>query len=156
MTRARRKECIGCGSTSDAHSITCTQVFRPLDVIRPPFKLGDVSRLADEMRRAKPSKYRARKTVVDNIEFHSAAEARRYGELKLLEKGGYIRRLELQPVYRIAINGIHVCKVILDFRYYENGIGWVDEDLKGRDNPLSRLKRKLVEAQYGIKVRLVA
>ncbi len=130
---------------------TSQQPFRPqFDLAAQVKRFG-----ADSLLPPKRSKYGARKTVVDNIEFHSAAEARRYGELKLLEKGGYIRKLELQPVYRIAINGIHVCKVILDFRYYENGVGWVDEDLKGRDNPLSRLKRKLVEAQYGIKVRLV-
>ncbi len=105
---------------------------------------------------AKHSKYGARKTVVDNIEFHSAAEARRYGELKLLERGGYIRKLELQPVYRIEINGKHICKVILDFRYFE-GQERVVEDVKGRDNAVSRLKRKMVEAAYpGTKIRLVA
>ncbi len=125
---------------------------------RPKLKPGEslVAWLGRTSHPAKRSKYGAKPVIIDGHRFASQAEARRYGELKLLEKGGYIRRLELQPVYRIAINGIHVCKVILDFRYYENGVGWVDEDLKGRDNPLSRLKRKLVEAQYGIKVRLVA
>jgi hypothetical protein len=100
------------------------------------------------------SKYGAVKTVVDNITFHSKREAARYGELKLLEKSGYISRLELQPVYPIEIDGTHICKVILDFRYFE-GAQRVAEDTKGQDNALSRLKRKLVEAQYRIKVRVV-
>jgi hypothetical protein len=104
---------------------------------------------------AKRSKYGAVKTVADGIEFHSAAEARRYGELKLLERAKHIRQLELQPVYSIDIGGRHICRVILDFRYWE-GTERFTEDVKGKDNPLSRLKRKLVEAAYpGTKVRIV-
>lgn len=101
------------------------------------------------------TKYHAVRTTVDSIEFHSKREAARYSELKLMEKGGYIRQLELQPVYVIDINCKRVCKVILDFRYFEGGER-VCEDVKGVDNALSRLKRKLVEAAYpGVKVRIV-
>lgn len=103
----------------------------------------------------RPNKYGAVRTVVDGITFHSAAEARRYGQLKLLERAGHIRQIELQPVYVVEIGGVRICKVILDFRYLEFGMPVV-EDVKGRDTPVSRLKRKLVEAAYpGTKVRLV-
>lgn len=101
------------------------------------------------------SKYRAVKTVVDGITFHSAAEARRYLQLKLLERSGHIRQIELQPVYKIEIGGKHICKVILDFRYWEGQLRVV-EDVKGRDTAVSRLKRKLVEASYpGTKIMVV-
>lgn len=100
------------------------------------------------------TKYRAVRTEADGIVFASKREARRYQELRLLQRAGQIRNLALQPTYTITINGEVICKVILDFQYEENG-QTVIEDSKGMDNPLSRLKRKLVEAQYGIKVRLV-
>lgn len=92
---------------------------------------------------------------MDGIVFHSAAEARRYGQLKLLDRAGHIRQIELQPVYKIEIGGKHVCKVILDFRYWEGSLRIV-EDVKGKDTAVSRLKRKLVEASYpGTKITVV-
>lgn len=44
-------------------------------------------------------KFNAKPTTVDGIRFASQAEARRYSELKLLEKAGEIINLELQPVF---------------------------------------------------------
>jgi hypothetical protein len=104
---------------------------------------------------AKRNKFGAVKTEVDGITFDSKREAARYGELKLLERAKHLRLLELQPAYSIDIGGRHICKVILDFCYWE-GAKRVAEDVKGKDTPLSRLKRKLVEATYpGTKVRIV-
>ena len=101
------------------------------------------------------NKYGAVRTTVDGITFASKAEANRYQELKLLLKAQKIAELELQPKYKIAINGIKVCNVILDFRYYDKDTDkYIIEDVKGKDTPISRLKRKLVEAAYGIKVIL--
>ena len=42
------------------------------------------------------NKYKARKTVVDGIEFDSKKEANRYQELRLLEREGEIRNLRRQ------------------------------------------------------------
>lgn len=104
---------------------------------------------------ARPSKYRAVKTVVDGLIFASKAEARRYGELKLLEKGGYIRQLELQPEFVFALDGKPIFKYIADFRYFE-GLSRVVEDVKGMQTPVFRLKRKLIEAQFCVKIVVVA
>lgn len=41
-----------------------------------------------------PHKYHAKPTTVDGIRFASKAEARRYSELRLLEKAGEIKNLE--------------------------------------------------------------
>lgn len=54
------------------------------------------------------SKYHAKPTTVDGIVFHSAKEARRYAELKLLEKAGQIRNLLLQPRYRLYVHDLTV------------------------------------------------
>jgi hypothetical protein len=124
------------------------------------------------MRRAAPSKYRAVPTVVDGIRFHSKAEARRYQELKLLEKAGEIERLECQPRFPLftastsgktmqaarALAGImpKVGEYRGDFKYYDlRGGGWIVEDVKGMDTPLSKWKRKHVKAQYGIDVQII-
>jgi hypothetical protein len=51
------------------------------------------------------SKYRAKRCEVDGVTFHSQKEARRYSELKMMEKAGKIEQLELQPKFAIEING---------------------------------------------------
>jgi hypothetical protein len=111
------------------------------------------------------NKYRNVKTVVDGITFDSKAEARRYSELKLLERANEIRDLKLQPRYPLAIgdrpisirnkHGVKRKVVyIADFQYEQAGEIFI-EDVKGYDTPTSRLKRGIVEAQYGIRVREV-
>jgi hypothetical protein len=106
------------------------------------------------------SKYGAVATTIYGIRFHSQKEARRYGELKLLEKAGEIRELELQPVFPISVpqRGRHgvtvdVAKYIADFRYRSGPKGLlVIEDVKGMRTALYRLKKRLVECQYGITI----
>lgn len=106
--------------------------------------------------RWKRNKYGAKKVKLDGHVFDSKAEAMRYGELKLMEKAKEIFGLEVHPEFPIRINGIIVCIVMLDFGYLaKNFPRHCYEDVKGRDNSLSRLKRKLVEAQYGINVKLI-
>ena len=102
------------------------------------------------------NKMNATRVCVDGIFFHSKDESIRYGYLRLLEKAGEIKDLELQPKFTIFINNIKVCDVILDFKYFsllDNQLHY--EDFKGYDTDMSRLKRKLVEAQYNIKVEVV-
>ena len=108
----------------------------------------------------KPSKYRAKPTVVDGIRFASMKEAKRYGELKLLEKAGEITDLELQSVFHLnAANPSQPCfvgKYLADFSYYDARTRQlVVEDVKGFKTPLYRWKKKHVEAQYGLKIREV-
>lgn len=110
-------------------------------------------------------KYRAKATIVDGIRFASKKEARRYQELRLLEKAGEIRELQLQPEFDLLApgrcdgslhRGVKVGKYVADFRYRagRNGL-LVIEDVKGFKTPLYRWKKKHVEAQYGIEIREV-
>lgn len=95
------------------------------------------------------SKYGARKTEVDGITFDSRAEARRYGELKMLEQSAIIKDLELQPRYPLYVNGIKVCTYVADFHYYDCEKGqWVIEDKKGFKTPVYKLKLKFFRALY--------
>lgn len=99
------------------------------------------------------TKYHARRTFVDGIWFASAREAKRYAELKLLERAGKIRDLALQPIFRLhAAGGAYVASYRADFTY-KTDTETVVEDAKGFRTPLYKLKRKWLKLEHGIDVR---
>lgn len=95
----------------------------------------------------KKHKYNARPTIVDGIKFASAKEARRYGELKLLQMAGKISQLQLQPRYKLVIEETYIA----DFRYLENG-ETVIEDVKGCLTREYKRKRKAMKKQHGVTI----
>ena len=112
------------------------------------------------------NKYRAKPEIVDGVRFASKREAKRYRELKLLEAGGFITELELQPKFKLGADDAPIlirsagypngrrAVYLADFRYRHEG-ETVIEDVKGIDTPLSRLKRAVVEAQYRVQIALI-
>ena len=86
--------------------------------------------------------------------FASLKEHRRWQELKLLERAKEITQLVRQPRFPITFNGFKICDYVADAAYYEKG-KYVVEDTKSvaTRTPVYRIKRKLVQAQYGIEVR---
>jgi len=98
------------------------------------------------------SKYHAVKTIVDGIVFASKAEVARYWELKLAQQAGEIHGLTLQPRFPIVINNKKVCDYIADFEYITSSGVRVIEDVKGQRLPLYRLKKKMFEAAYGMRI----
>lgn len=121
-----------------------------------------------------PSKYKAKKTVVDGITFDSKKESKRYQELKLLEKAGKISNLQTQvkyvlipaqylptgEVYRQGKNkGKPKMKLAereiayyADFQYEEDG-QTVVEDVKGMRLSDYKLKRKMMLYFHGIQIK---
>ena len=103
------------------------------------------------------SKYRAIPTTIDNIRFASKAESRRYQELKLLIRAEQITDLVLQPAFVLhVVNHLTgevfvIGRYIADFSYVCDGHKVV-EDVKGMMTPVYRLKKKFVEAEYGIRI----
>ena len=95
------------------------------------------------------SKYRSRKTEIDGIVFDSAKEARRYLDLRLLERSGEIGSLERQVKYELLPKNGRERSVhyVADFRYEENG-KLVVEDVKGVRTREYILKRKLFKYRY--------
>lgn len=105
----------------------------------------------------RPHKYGAVRTEVDGISFASKAEARRYAQLKLLQKAGKIDRLELQPRYPISVGGHAICTYVGDFQYVEIGrdgyaTSRIVEDVKGVKTDVYQIKKKLLKALYGIDI----
>ena len=106
------------------------------------------------------TKYRSRKITIDGIEFDSTKEARRYDELKALERAGVIEDLQLQVKYDLIpsqrIDGRVVelpCTYTADFVYKENG-KTVVEDTKSpaTRTPVYVVKRKLMLWLHGIRI----
>lgn len=103
--------------------------------------------------RKKGNKYKNIKTVVDGITFDSKKEAARYQELKLMERAKEIYKLELQPKFPICIEGKKVFEYRADFRYWDGPAGnCIVEDVKGVKTDVYKLKKKCVEAAYGIEI----
>lgn len=103
----------------------------------------------------KVSKYKAKKTIVNGIEFDSKKEANRYATLLLLEKSGRIRDLKLQPVYELIPSFRKNNKTYrktsyrADFEYFDTKLNkMVVEDVKGFKTPVYLLKKKLFEYNY--------
>lgn len=98
---------------------------------------------------ARGSKFNAKKTVVDGIEFDSAKEAKRFTKLRALEEEGNIQGLRLQVPFELLpsfeCDGVKYrgMRYIADFVYYRNG-KQVVEDVKGVKTPEYKLKKKLM------------
>ena len=101
------------------------------------------------------SKYRSKKVVVDGITFDSKKESQRYVELKLLERCGRIKDLELQPKFELQPsfrkNGrtIRAINYVADFTYFDlEKMRIVVEDVKGLRTDVYSIKRKMFEFKY--------
>lgn len=109
---------------------------------------------------AKPkrkSKYRAVRTQVDGIWFDSKGEASRFHELKMFERANKIWLLKRQVKYPLhaAGDGMKIGEYIADFTYSERARkAVVVEDYKGFDTPLAKWKRRHLQAEYGVVVKL--
>ena len=101
------------------------------------------------------SKYKNKKSTYNGIQFDSKKEMNRYANLLLLEKANKISNLQLQVIYKIIINGFHVCTYIADFVYCDSDRGIVVEDVKSehtRTLPVFRIKKKLMKAVNNIEI----
>ena len=106
------------------------------------------------------NKFNAVATTVDGIRFDSLKEARRWGELRLLEKGGEIRNLRRQV--RIDLEGKNgplrtrtgrQMRLTVDFVYKDKRLNWAEvyEDSKGAITRDYEVRRAVAQAM-GIEV----
>lgn len=104
---------------------------------------------------------RCKKTEI--LYFQSGKERNRYAALRLQEKHGLISGLIVHPVYPLHVQNpggqrIQIAKYIADFGYRQGTGGFIVEDVKASDSksaldPVFVLKRKHVEAQYGLVIQ---
>ena len=108
------------------------------------------------------SKYGARRTTVDDIQFDSATEAKRWQELKAFESQGRIYdlrrqvRYDLVPTQKAQWKGDTTERpvyYVADFVYKLAETGQeVVEDSKGMRLPEYVIKRKLMRYFHGIRI----
>lgn len=109
----------------------------------------------------KPSKYRNRAVVISGTRFDSKGEARRWAELKLMERGHEICDLKRQVSIPLSGKSGPLLSekgrrytYRADFVYVDARTGFqVIEDFKGYETPVFKLKRAILEAQ-GIKIKV--
>jgi len=120
----------------------------------------------------KRSKFGAKPTIVDGIRFHSTGEAKRWMELLTLQAAGEVRDVRRQVAFAMRVqNGPviirsagypegRVAKYTADFTYFERDSKdreqwvYVIEDFKGHDASESRLRRAVIEAMLGTRIRI--
>lgn len=101
----------------------------------------------------KRSKYRNKRVSLDGHSFDSQAEAKRWAELKILERAGEIWGLTRQVKWPVFINEAHCFTWVADFVYHTTADNArVVEDVKGMRTALYKLKKKCVEAYYGFEI----
>ena len=103
-------------------------------------------------------KYNNKNKNKNGIKFDSKLEAKRYGQLKILERAGVIKGLELQPSFELLPsfrkNGKTWRRTVYkaDFRYILcEDDSYIIEDVKGSISVITdvfRLKQKLFEYKY--------
>lgn len=100
------------------------------------------------------AKYRNRKTIVDGITFDSMKEAKRYGELKMLEKAGKVLDLQLQPEFVLMVNNAPLTydsgrkiKYRADFAYLcTRRVKRIVEDVKGFKTTDYKIKKAIMKS----------
>lgn len=104
----------------------------------------------------KPSKYGNKKTLYAGVVYDSKAEADFAQQLNLLKKASDIKLRVLdvkrQVPYEVVVNGQKICTYYADFVVTYHG-RTVIYDVKGVKTAVYRLKKKLVEALHGVKIK---
>lgn len=116
-----------------------------------------------EKKAQKRNKYGAKATTVDGIEFDSKAEAKRYVQLKAMEKAGQVVDLRIQVPFELipaqdkAGRKERAVVYVADFTYRDSDGAFVVEDTKSAPTKTREyvIKRKLMLQVYGIAVREV-
>lgn len=105
------------------------------------------------------SKYGNKRVMVDGVWFDSQREAKRYGQLKMMEKAGEISALTLQVYFTLAesvvLNGRKkpALRYVADFCYNTNDGFPVVEDCKGHKTAVYRIKQHLMKSIFGIDIK---
>lgn len=102
------------------------------------------------------NKYNARKIrLPDGQVFDSVKEMNRWCELKLLARAGKITDLRRQVRFELIPkqDGERACSYIADFVYRDSGGNTVVEDCKGMKTEAYRIKKKLFQCRYDMKIK---
>lgn len=103
------------------------------------------------------NKYNAAGERIDGMWFASAAEGKRYLQLKAMVERNMIDNLRCQVKLPCVVNNKLICTYIADFAYVViddrgTAIRSVWEDVKGMVTDVYKIKKKLVQAVHHIEI----
>ena len=130
-----------------------------VDDFKKKFSLKD----GKVVKKTKSSKFNNVKVEIDGHTFDSIKEGEFYGSLKIKKNAGLIKDFQMQVQYDILVNNIHIAYYYLDFLIENNDGSFEYIGIKGKDKKSNKfiktgvfaLKKRLVEAIYGIKISMV-
>jgi hypothetical protein len=94
------------------------------------------------------SKYGAKSTIYNGVQYHSKKEAAVAARLDLEQKAGAIKGWDRQFPVELRVNNFPICKYYVDFRVFHNDETIELLEVKGFETEVFRLKRKLLEAAW--------
>lgn len=98
------------------------------------------------------SKYRVKRDPVDRtyngIVYDSEREMRHAQELDFFKLAGRISNIARQVPFVLQVNGIKICKIVIDFEVTWHTGQVVYQEVKGFETKDWKLKRKLFTALY--------
>jgi hypothetical protein len=105
------------------------------------------------------NKYGAIVKEYNGVNYHSTKEADYAKKLDFLVKLKQVEKWERQITYKLIVEGVLICKYILDFKvYYTDGhVDFIDikGQKKGQAYQMFVIKQKLMQAIYQIDVEVV-
>lgn len=117
-----------------------------------------------KLTKSSKNKYGAKKVVSNGKTFDSKKEAKRYTELLILQKNGYIKDLQTQVKYVLIPSQKdeqgkvieRECSYKADFVYFDiEANKTIVEDTKGFRTPEYKIKRKLMLYVHNIRIKEV-
>jgi hypothetical protein len=126
--------------------------YASLETLPPSMrKLIDEKRLLAAVQPPKAGKYGNCPTTVDGIRFDSKREARYYESLKVRKAAGEVKFWLRQTALHLP-GGTRYVVDFLEF-HADGTVHFVD--VKGKETPVFRLKKREVEHHYSVRIELV-
>lgn len=109
---------------------------------------------AEKVAKIRRAKYGNARTVVDGVRFDSKKEAARYETLKRLKEAGEVLWFATQPQFVLEGGVVYRADFVVAWKGGRVSVEDVKSEATARDKSY-RIKKKQVEARYGIRVEEV-
>ena len=104
----------------------------------------------------KKNKYGAQKTEADGYVFDSKKESAHWLKLRRMEEAGLIHNLKRQTELPFFLKGKKMFVYKPDMEYDDDtGHHYVDTKSPATITPVFKLKKKIIEAEYGITIEII-
>jgi hypothetical protein len=121
---------------------------------KPPSESMSLEQYKEMTKPKKKSKYNNVRTEVDGIKFPSKKQAAYYQKLKLARETGELGYFLMEVPFKLP-GGVTYRADFIEFWKHGDGYKVVVTDVKGMLTSVYKLKKKQVEALYGIKINEV-